>query len=31
MFGLTQSDTNEVIFDGILAKAEEFCADKEQQ
>lgn len=31
MFGLTQSDTNEVIFDGILAKAEEFCADKAQQ
>jgi len=31
MFGLTQSDTNEVIFDGILAKAEEFWADKEQQ
>ena len=29
MFGLTTSDTNEVIFDGILAKAEEFCTDKE--
>lgn len=30
MFGLTMSDTNEVIFDGILAKAESFCADKEK-
>ena len=30
MFGLTQSDTNEVIFDGILAKAEDFCKEKEQ-
>lgn len=29
-FGLTMSDTNDVIFDGILAKAEEFCAEKEQ-
>jgi hypothetical protein len=29
MFGLTQSDTNEVIFDGVLASAEEFCT-KEQ-
>jgi hypothetical protein len=29
MFGLTMSDTNEVIFDGILAKAEEFCTEKE--
>ena len=29
MFGLTMSDTNEVIFDGILSKAELFCADKE--
>jgi hypothetical protein len=29
MFGLTQSDTNEVIFDGILAKAEDFCKEKE--
>jgi hypothetical protein len=29
MFGLTMSDTNEVIFDGILAKAEEFCKEKE--
>ena len=27
MFGLTQSDTNEVIFDGILAKAEDFCKE----
>jgi hypothetical protein len=30
MFGLTMSDTNEVIFDGILSKAELFCADKEK-
>ena len=30
MFGLTMSDTNEVIFDGILAKAEDFCKEKEQ-
>ena len=29
MFGLTMSDTNEVIFDGILAKAEDFCKEKE--
>ena len=29
-FGLTMSDTNDVIFDGVLDKAEEFCADKEQ-
>jgi len=29
MFGLTMSDTNEVIFDGILAKAEDFCKKKE--
>jgi len=29
MFGLTQSDTNEVIFDGILAKAEDLCKEKE--
>jgi hypothetical protein len=28
-FGMTQSDTNEVIFDGILAKAEDFCKEKE--
>lgn len=30
-FGLTMSDTNDVIFDGILAKAEEFCKEKEEQ
>jgi len=29
-FGLTMSDTNDVIFDGILAKAEEFCAEKDE-
>jgi len=29
MFGLTTSDTNEVIFDGILAGAETFCTEKE--
>jgi hypothetical protein len=29
MFGLTMSDTNEVIFDGVLAKAEDFCKEKE--
>ena len=29
MFGLTTSDTNEVIFDGILDKAETFCTEKE--
>ena len=28
MFGLTMSDTNEVIFDGVLAKAEDFCKEK---
>ena len=31
MFGLTMSDKNDVIFDGILAKAEEFCKEKEEQ
>jgi hypothetical protein len=31
LFGLTMSDTNEVIFDGILAKAEEFCKEKDNQ
>ena len=29
-FGLTMSDTNDVIFDGVLATAEEFCQEKEQ-
>jgi hypothetical protein len=28
-FGLTQSDTNENIFDGNLAEFTEFCAEKE--
>ena len=30
MFGLTMSDKNDVIFDGILAKAEEFCQASEE-
>jgi hypothetical protein len=29
-FGLTMSDTNDVIFDGILTTAEEFCQEKEE-
>lgn len=29
-FGLTMSDKNDVIFDGILAKAEEFCQASEE-
>lgn len=27
-FGLTMSDTNQVVFDDILAKAQDFCKEK---